>query len=118
MVGANSHQWSIAGEYRKCKVCGLVAHSLSDVLIKNQQPCEPSHVEAYIVGIMDEVTFINLQTNAIPYNEDLDWEMCDCTYDVNDCHCERCDECDAKYETEGHDSDCPKHEYNQEDDEE
>ncbi len=69
MVEANSHQWSIAGEDRKCKVCGLVAHSLSDVLIKNQQPCEPKHVEAYIVGIMDEVTFINLQTNASDYKE-------------------------------------------------
>jgi hypothetical protein len=69
MVGKDNHQWSIAGEYRKCKVCGLVAHSLSDVLIKNQQPCVPSHVDVYIVGIMDEATFVNLQLNASDYKE-------------------------------------------------
>lgn len=69
MVGATNHQWSIAGEYRKCKVCGLVAHSLSDVLLKEQTECVPSQVDVYIVGIMDEATFVNLQLNASDYKE-------------------------------------------------
>jgi hypothetical protein len=67
MVGdITNHKWSITGENRQCKVCGLVAHSLSDVLIKeNEVECVPPHVEAYIVGIMDELTFLSIDNSYL-----------------------------------------------------
>ena len=113
MVGATNHQWSIAGEHRICKVCGLVAHSLSDVLLKEQTECIPTHVEIWIEGIITEDTFRSIQQVNQIYYEDKEY-CSDCVHLIEDCRCERCDYCNCKIDTEEHDDYCPDNEDNEE----